>query len=1199
MKNNLLKAAIAFVSVMMCGLQHALAQDTSAEPVITFHTNRYQSMGSDNRVQISLMCMPGYSTTVKADFGTGSIRTYTVVSDNPYYGDDDELAGGTVVSGTVGESGEVRIWCDQPQLIDYLDAHGSELTDIEFSRLTNLAIVSLAHNAIHQLDLSAFTGLQYIEVNDNPFDRGLNVGSNHPQLYLLNINQLGDNALPTGTVDLKAFPSLRQFTAWDTKCLRSLDVTHNTMLNRISIDNSGVRSLDVSQNSNLLILNVSDCGFSSLDVSHNPYLVELYVANQGQNDEEGRVINELDITNNPHLQRLFVSGNNLTHLDVSNARNMVSLIASHNHLSSFDVSMIDSLAELDISVNDFDFATLPDVDPKTYFYYDFQRDLKVDYEYGVGHKLDLSHRVLRKDTYTQCGVYTVSREVIDDPVPLEPGYDYVYEDGVITFLRPQTDSVFALFANSLYTGVTLSTTRFLVRSAEDFGKPVELFSFLPDAEAGAQFTFKMSQREDMPLYVNAGDGQLTPIEISAEGTVSFTYAGGRVSLMGPVGTDIRTLSLDGIRLHSIGLDLLVNLETLSLSGCALPEIDLSWNHCLKSLCLDENNLSVLILDGENDAFHKNVLNTVSARHNQLTEFRDIINQTLVNVDLSYNCLADIDLSGMNVLRNLDLSHNQLLEVNLNQCPVLESLCLTDNLLTGICLDSCQVLSSLDIRNNKMRLSALPQVTLPFYAYAPQLPIRIATTGPMSDLSTEAVIGGQPTTYTWRNTETSAVLAEGTDYTLDNGITRFLAPAVGQTVICQLANAVFPDAEGDNACLTTPILVSSGPQHKVASFVTTRSGQTAQLSLAAVEPDTYIYIDWGDGMLQEFALQTTYRLFASTTIANAEVSVWSSNEEDGGISVFSISAVSMSSADVSKLSRATCITLADAGLTSIDLSHNTLLRELALGGNNMRTIDLSHNTQLSMVYLNDNRFTSLDLSSAPSLSWVQAGHNRLESVNLSGLTHLGVLDLTGNKLETIDLSTNTALTQLSLPENKFRDIDLSHNTHLNVVDLNNNYFDLTTLPLPGQYNIYNYANQAPLQISSNGNMVDISSHAVIADSASTFYWFTGTQLNYGYDAVGNMVLNNDELIEGQDFTVEGGVSTFVSDWESLFCYIYNPLFPNIIYLTTPVSISGTGISQLDATASKPNAEYYSLDGRRLDAIPSTGLFIHSGKVINVR
>ena len=1164
----------ALLSLAALPVLSAQAQDTHADPIITLHTHRYDTSGGvEEAAQIQFSLMATEPTDVKVDFGNGRIQTFTVAS-NGELGEneeDDTLTGGTLIEGTVGSSGVVRVWGDALKF-DYLDVHGSEIYKLDIAQLTQLTILSVSHNEIESLDLSQMTRLQYIDVADNTFQHGFTLGNNHPSLLLLNVNQLGMGALPSGTIDLEPFPNLDQFSAWDTKCLRTLDPSHNHALRRISVDNSGVTSIDVSANPSLQVLNVSDCGFTELDVTHNPYLVQLYVANESHLDTDQK-LTSLDLTQNKHLECVFLDGNALTTIDLSGNPDLQVFHGANNHFDHLDISMLHKLIDLDLSGNYFDFRTLPEPSSRCgsnlYYYYDLQQPWPVATEFAVGHTLDLAKRALRPGTETTGYLFTQSIDGISEPVQLQEGTDYTCADGCFTFLKPQSDPVYAYLLNSDYQGCKMTTTTFMVRSAEDYGKPVTLFCLTPALTSGKSFEVK---------YVCNGQ----PVSVTG------TYNGQQMLIEGTIGSRITELDLSTIQLADLDLTQLYYLEELNLDGCGLTSIDLSWNRRLRHINLDHNALTRLDLTSVNNAYNKNMLTRIWAGHNGLKEFNPgVVPVTIETLWLDNNQLQEVDLRDMSRLRDLDLSHNQLRELSLADCAALEELVVNHNLLTTLDVSPCEALSHLEARFNRMRYSTLPEHD---GSLAPQLPVTIAAKAQVVDLMSEALVRDHATTYTWLDAMTGEALAEGTDYTLADGKTKFLAPAQGRTVYCQLSNEAFPAFTGDAVLCTTQTMVDSEPAYVAATFTTPVGGQTANLSLAAAEPNTYIYIDWGDGDLQEFALETTYRIFTGTTVRGGQVRVLSNTEADGGITVFSIGNVTMSQVDVSAMERLYCLTIDNAGLSTIDLSHNPDLHELSLGGNNFAELDLSHNPLLGMLYLSDNHFTTLDVTNCKNLYWLQASHNEMQSVNVTGLTDLQALDLTHNQLSEIDVTTCTSLWQLFVAENQLRSIDLSHNHTLNVVNLNNNYFDFSTLPIP-EWNVYYYANQAPLGVSCVDGKVDLRSQYRVGSSLSEYYWFVG-HIEYYYDEEGNLGLVNRELIEGEDFTVDAGIITFREDWPELTGLVYNAVFPDILLFTEVIPVTASGIDTFEAD--RHEHAYYSLDGRRLTSKPQGGIYIRNGR-----
>lgn len=1143
----------------------SVAQDTDETPIITIKSHRYETaQGTIEASQIQFSLMSKEPTEIKVDMGYGTVKKYTVTGVGDITIDDyyDTLTGGTTISGPLGPSGVIRVWGDASQF-DYFDIHGSEVFDLDIAQLTNLEILSLSHNAIRKLDLSEMADLMYVDVADNTFEEGFTLGDNHPMLLYLNVNQLGDKALTSGTIDIAKYPLLQQFSAWDTKCLRNLDPTQNPELRRISIDNSGVKHLDVSQNAKLEILNVSDCGFSELDVTHNAMLRELYIANESSQSDAQR-IKTLDLSQNPQLYRLFFQGNALTSLDLSHNLEMQSIYGSWNKLNDLDVSMLMKMDYLDVIGNCFDFVTLPEPNPNLpnllYYVYDMQRDWEVDAEYAVGQTLDLSARTERHDSESHCFLLMQNDDLISDPVVLTEGVDFTYFEGKLTFLKEQEDPVFAMIVNSVMTDCEMLTTKFRVRKVEDYGKPVTLFTVTPEIPTGEKLTGS--------YRINHGELK----------TINQLYIGLPIEIKGMLGENVTELTITS-PLESIDLTKLYNLEKLDLSGCGLTDIDLSWNRSLVELNLNDNRLSRLNLNGVNVAYNKNTLTKVYANSNSMKEFVSDMGTTYHLLSLQNNELEDIYLDDMDDLKTLLLDQNRLKEIDLRNCASLQELSIDNNLLTRLDLKSCPEIKNISAIKNRMKFSTLPAkangVTMNL---APQQEINIAVLTQMVDLSSESTINGRTTHYTWYDASTGNMLIENEDYTLSNGKTTFMANAEGKEVYCVLANDSYSEFAGKDALRTTLTKVSTQPMHEIASFTTPVGDQEVGISLAAANPDTYIYIDWGDGNLVEYALQTTYQLYNATTIRNAHVRVLSIDKSDGDVTVFSFNGATMTDLDVSHLSQLYCLTIDNANLNEIDLTHNPKLAELSLGGNQLSSIDLSQNPNVKLLYLANNNFETLDVSGCSALEWLQAPSNQLTSVNVNGLNRLYNIDVTHNLLESIDVSQCPELFQLFVAENHLHEIDLSNNHKLYAVNLNDNYFDFSTLPIP-QWNVYYYANQAPLHVECIDGRVDLSSQMMADGISSQIYWFVG-ELELIQDEDNNLELLNEELIQGEDYFVQNGICTFKQSWPLLTGYIYNPVFPDILFFTEPISVTATsGIEQINSDAAAEQT--YNAVGMRID------------------
>lgn len=1189
--------------VLLTGVP-ASAQNNDETPMLTIWTNRYQQYGDENVFQMSMTALQSLGhTNVEVDFGYG--RQPFAISSDANLGEDADnevVTGGSLISGSVSPDGVVRVYGD-PTSIDYLDCHGSNVTAVDISRLTNLAIFECGHNEIVTLNTSGLTYLEYLDVKDNPFTQGLYLGE-HNFLKYLNVNQLGDRALDNvaGILNVSRYPALNIFTAWDSHCLRSIDVTGCPNLIQLSIDNTGVTSLDLSGNPYLRILNISDCGFQNIDLSHNEYLIELYADNQGQ-DTNDRKLSALDLSHNTYLQRITCSGNNLTSIDISKQWNLVTLEAHHNHLSRIDGidcslpqgERPDSLAYLGVTYNNFDFTTLPMVDPRTEFEYESQFELPVEKEYGVGEagKLDLSRFILREGTTTAIALAGIARDGFSYDYQLVDGEDFLFDEetGVITFLKAQNDSVQVACFNDVFNGCVLLTQKFLVRSAEEYGTPVECFNMIPSINVNAHIG--ITTHEDETLYVDFGDGNKQPF--TTVGGVPATLSGvavGAIRVYGRVATVFDDITIDHLPLSSIDVTNLSGLKSLNITNCMLEDIDLGWNHLLTSLNLSGNKLTALDLNGENNAFNKNVLRSVNVSNNSLVSFDPGLSSvTIDEMDCSNNLLTEINLNTMARVRALYLNNNKLATVRLDDCAALQTLDISGNMLNTIDISMCPDLSDLNISRNLFTFASLPEAREGM-TMAPQQNIRVASRAMSVDLSAQDNIRGTKTTFTWKDVSTGRTLVAGTDYTINAGKTVFAEGVVGQTLRCEMENALYPDFTGKNVLKTTNIIAAGMPQYCIASFTTPVGGETALLSLASTEPDTYIYIDWGDGDLKEYPLQTMYTVFRDDkTIGGANVKVYSGTAPHGNMYVFSTDSITMQNLHVENMTELYCLSINHAGIDDIDISQNMKLGELILEGNHFTSIDLTEHRTLNYVVLSNNELTEFRLPQNNHIGWFAASYNNIDNVDWSQLSDVYSLDLAGNNISEIDMTKMPGLGQLFIAQNNLHEIDLSAHPNLYVLDIAANKFDFATLPNPS-IPVFFYGKQQPLDVECVDGRIDLTSQVTAWEQPSEIYFFDGT-VEVVVDEDGNAVLEATELYEGTDFFNNGGIITFAEDHEGVTGLIVNELYPSLLLYTKLVAVTAdpTGIETVE-TESNESASYNIL-GRRVSS-SARGLIIRNGR-----
>ncbi len=1175
-----LVSSIAIMSTLI-GISLTSVAQTTDEPIITFKTNIYENNGELNQFSIVIGTVDSCNY-VDVDCGFGKVEY--VVDPSNFNADTQEIEG-TLIDCKVSSEGIVKIYGDASK-IDYLNASGCYISWIEFPTLTNMSILDLSHNELKGLDLSHMTNLAALYLSDNTFtaETPLIVGANKPKLNILELSII-EHIDPT--FDISDYPELVSFDGYHNRGLKKLDPTGCPELLRLTLDVTDVETLDVSKNSKLMILNISDTRITNIDVSKNPYLTQFYCSHRGSINNEYK-LTTLDVTNNPELVYLFCSGNKLTTLDISKCPKLVTISATDNYLTSLDVSNNPELYIVEIDQNCLDFATLP-FDPgvwNTYYY--GQRNFEIEKSYLSGTTLDFSSRILREGTTTEVALYAVSEDSPESPSLLDESY-FSYADGKITLNKTYEDSVYVAFANSAFPDAILRTNKFLVKDADNYGKPSKVFSFSTSILPGNDVSFGIgvqgaTTEKPIDFLVNFGDGNQKTFTATSDipptvANVTGTKAGyGSIEVYAPEGVMITAIETKNITMYNADVTALSGLRHLHLINAGLYNIDLSMNRCLRSLDLSGSNLSTLSLEGNTGSYAKNVLSNINLSNNKLSSLTLNDMRAIRNLNISNNQLSELDLSYGDYVENINISHNVFTELDLTYCAALKRIDVSHNSLSSITMPANNILEYFACNNNLFTIENLPvhgNLDETSYIYAPQADYQIATKGPGADLSSQnRVINGKGTIYTWK-TINGTPLTEGIDYTIENGVTKFINIEVGN-IYCEMTNPAYPAFIGNNVFKTTVIEAAGMPTNLVATFNTINDGDAVTLSLAAATAGTALYIDWnGDNNVTQYLLGSTYRLFSATTKANTTVNVYT-YEPDEHITVFSMTGAKLSSFDGSKLINAINVSVNNADLSEIILPKSTVLSELSLDGNKFSSFDLSEYPSLRTIAMSENALTSIDLSRNSQLEVVSISNNQLSDITLNN-TKIWALYLSGNNFSEINLDGVPNVSQLDLSTNKLSNLNVENLSKLNVMSLSNNNFTFNTLPLPKNYAVYYYYNQAPINVTAVDGVVDLSDQAVIDNTVTEYRWFIGTpELN------DEGALEGEELIIDTEYTIENGVTTFLNSFDNIMCVMTNSKFPGLYLYTNLMDVVSGGVESIEIDNDNSSVKYYNLQGVEVDS-----------------
>lgn len=1166
------------LAVCLVGLA-AWAQDVA----VTFHTNLYDLQGETN--VFTFYMGASKDTYFDVDCGFGPVEVEVGVAE---YDPESTGINGTPVTCTVSSKGDVTIYGDA-SLLDYLDMEGCYIKSIDLSRAVNLDYLNLKHNEIEGLDLSPLTKLSAIYLSDNDFSkRPLLLGAK-PGLIILEMSII--NGLDP-SFNLRDYPELASFEAWHVPALTTLDPTGCPKLLRLSVDVTNISSIDVSKNTSLLILNVSDTKVDKLDVTNNPYLTELYAQHYSSTNPQYK-LTQIDLSKNPYLARLFLDGNNLTHIDLSHNPELVNVSLKANRLKGVDFSNNPKLYSVDISGNDMDFTTIP-ADPGTYGeYYYSQRPFAASRSYATGTVLDFSDRVNRPGSQTDAVLYNLKQSDPMNPVLLEKEY-YTWDQGRMTLnadVGSPGDSVYVAFKNTALQDAVLTTQPFVIKAPGDMGQPTEMASmtFYPTLKTVslAIGLRDASETNPRPFLVDFGDGKPVAFTATAPRQTTVNATGtrsGTVKVYLPEGEDLTSLSVTDQRLLKMSVTEARSLTWLTVENCQLPALSLTWNRCLSELNLKGNTLKTLDLTAPNGNYGKNILRSVDASSNDLTEIKFPETFVLSHLNLSGNKLPELSLSHASGLQSLDISDNLIAELNLQDAESLRRLNASGNALSEIAIPEYLPLESLDLSRNNFTLKTLPQpgsISATAYTYAPQNAWLLPDKAPSANLSANWLdVDGKTTAYAWHMAGDGSPVPEGAITDRGNGRFKFVNHDLGQ-VYCTMTHPVFPAMSGADALATTPVLVADKPDNAFATFTTTGAAN-AVLTLTGARNGTTVYVDWtGDDDFEQYILKDTYTQYP-VSIDGAHTVTCYTYEPQDNITVFSLRNAPLKNIDLSSMQSLQSLIISGAGLGTTDSikfpAQKSTITELSLDGNGLESVNLSQFPSLYSLSLNNNKLESLDVTGLKTLGVLYVSGNGMTTLTLDN-PRMWELAALNNNFETLDLKGVPSMQQLWLSNNRLGSLDVSTLTGLRVLTLDGNRFTFNTLPAENSnYIIYNYTNQAPVEAVHADGIVDLSEHAVSPHGpATTYTWYIDSPY---IDEYGD--LTGEELYENEEYTLENGVTTFLKPFNHIMCVMKNTAHPSLNQYSNFVDVVA-GVDRI--TADTPNdapVEYYTLQGIRVNA-----------------
>ena len=271
-------------------------------------------------------------------------------------------------------------------------------------------------------------------------------------------------------------------------------------------------------------------------------------------------------------------------------------------------------------------------------------------------------------------------------------------------------------------------------------------------------------------------------------------------------SELVTLDCDGNNLKKLDVSKNVKLNKIDCSNNALTQLDFSNNINLNTLLSNGNGLNSLNISKNVNLVElycysnqlkeldvsKNInLINLFCYSNNLTALDVSKNVNLINLSCDSNELITLDVSKNVNLINLSCDSNKLTTLDVSNNVSLATLNCEYNQLTSLIVPKVNNLSKLVGHTNQLKLSTLQGdfLTIKSLILNPQNTLNGGTKGyfDILDLSSEYIIDGKLTSYTWIDKSTKQ---EVNMFALKG---KFIANTenAGKTLICQMKNELFP------------------------------------------------------------------------------------------------------------------------------------------------------------------------------------------------------------------------------------------------------------------------------------------------------------------------------------------------------------------------------------------------------------------------
>lgn len=589
------------------------------------------------------------------------------------------------------------------------------------------------------------------------------------------------------------------------------------------------------------------------------------------------------------------------------------------------------------------------------------------------------------------------------------------------------------------------------------------------------------------------------------------------------------------KINNIDVSKLPNLTHLGCEGTSLSRIDVTKNPELTYL---------------NCSYVKYLYQIDLTKNPKLEElYISTKNAT------GYSRLNQLDVTNCPELTKLFCSEQNLTTLDVSKNTKLTSLFASGCELTSIDITNCPGIIEMSLFSNRIPFNMMPapidNPQIGLYYYTPMKSIALddieyGVDGTI-DLAEKTYSEKHATHYSLFLTDSNdpavaTELTEGTDFSVDKGVIKLLK-AQSDSCYISMTNDGFPSA----TLKTTKFMVRNadelGQNSLAFEFTTSKeAGSTLSFTMAAYTSKSKVFVDWGDGEMQENTIESYInhwgKPISGTVPEGGKVKVYTSK----GVQIkdLNLPSLQISSIDLSKSHALQTVDLSGNELTEIDFSPNRRLQTVTIDRNKLKDLTFANHLELQNVYASQNELETISLGNSGALKELKFSNNKVKELDVTGFDRLEILEANSNALESVNLKKCSAMNDLRLRANNLTSLNLTPCQNLNILWLEDNRFLFSTMP-QNTSKSFSYGSQQRMTVPEGCFMMDLSSEYKIGDN-TTVYTVKTTA--------------GQPLYEDEDYTNENGVITFTNtDYDKVYCEMTNASWPRLTLKTTEMKLLG--------------------------------------------